>query len=93
MASFVARYQKKHLRLAIREWELRTLVSKGAGEEDVRLAAEAVRAARIRALKEELGKVKPDDEEAYARIGRKIEAVRELAVDVIIAESTKTKGT
>jgi hypothetical protein len=61
MASFVPRYCKKHLALKRREAELIDKLANGVVGPKLLAAADEVRAARIRALKERLAKLPPYD--------------------------------
>lgn len=64
MASFVACYGKKRSRLAQREWEFLQLLRNGAGETAVAEAADTIRTAHVRALKEKRQKFAPAEKNA-----------------------------
>lgn len=61
MASFIAYYGKKRSRLENREHEFLELLSNNASETQTADAAEVVRAAHIRALKEKRQKFAPSE--------------------------------
>jgi len=61
MASFIPRYQKKHLQLKQREGELMALLQGAAKIEIIMDAVEQVRHSRIRALKEKMAKLLPTE--------------------------------
>jgi hypothetical protein len=86
MASFTAYYGKKRSRLAKLEREFLEVLQSDASETRVAAAAEAVRAAHVRALKEKLQKFAPAEKNAalYAQIEQAIRRWMDLPTDAII---------
>jgi len=66
MANYLTHYTKKRQILAKKEQKLRQLVSKGAAEEKLILAAAEVRSARIRKLQAGLAMLPPKEDPATA---------------------------
>jgi len=86
MAGFVAWYGKKRLRLTEREEEFLDVLRRGASETDLAKAAETLRTAHIRALKEKRQKFAPSERNAalYAGIDDAIRWWSDLPTDAIV---------
>ncbi len=88
MASFVAHYKKKQLQLRELEGELLALLQKGVADKTALRAAEEVRQAKVRALKETIAKLAPSEINAPAmeRAQNKIEELQATPEAAILEE-------
>jgi hypothetical protein len=86
MASFVAWYGKKRSRLEEREREFLEVLGSQASQARMAEAAETIRAAHIRALKEKRQKFAPSEKNSalYTKIEQAIRAWIDLPQDAII---------
>ena len=96
MAGYIPWFGKKLGGLAEREREFASLLAKSAGEEVLANAAEAVRAAQIRALRAKRSQLPPSEKNAIAvsNLGQEIDFWQALSVADVIEgyRSGKLRG-
>jgi hypothetical protein len=98
MANYVAHYRKKLYSLARKKLDLNRLLERHATEQEVAMAAEAVRESQLRALEAERAQVPPREANAsrLRAIDEGIASCQRLTVSDIIASCqmahAKSKG-